>query len=235
VVGVDGWSRIINGHPAFDGMTFQTSEVVITPPGGKPCPEWMDCSLYRKDRAHPIVIREYLDEVYREPFQGQRDGRSYAVNGPWQSHTKRLLRHKATIQAARMAFGFVGIYDQDEAERILENQVTDMGEHRVITLREPSDQAKKVSQKLIQRAEKANGAWNAALDYASEHFEGADLAFVTTEIRTAVARWKAVQSPVLIEAPEESAAAIAFANARDLLASKPHKELNLSPRGIVCP
>jgi phage recombination protein Bet len=221
VVGVDGWSRIINGHPAFDGMTFQTSEVVITPPGGKPCPEWMDCALYRKDRAHPIVIREYLDEVYREPFQGQRDGRSYAVNGPWQSHTKRLLRHKATIQAARMAFGFVGIYDQDEAERILEGQAGDLGEPRVIPIQgEPSDQARKVTEKLIQRAEKANGAWNAALDYASEHFEGADLAFVTTEIRTAEARWKSVQTPDLIEAPEESAAAIAFANARDLLGIK---------------
>lgn len=119
-----------------------------------------------------------------------------------------------------MAFGFVGIYDQDEAERILENQVTDMGEHRVITLREPSDQAKKVSQKLIQRAEKANGAWNAALDYAGEHFEGADLAFVTTEIRTAEARWKAVHTPLLSETLEESAAAIAFANARDLLGIK---------------
>jgi len=29
-----------------------------------------------------------------------------------------MLRHKATIQAARYAFGFSGIVDQDEAERI---------------------------------------------------------------------------------------------------------------------
>ena len=221
VVGVDGWSRIINGHSAFDGMTFQSSDVVITPPGGKPCPEWMDCTLYRKDRAHPIVIREYLDEVYREPFQGNRDGRSYAVNGPWQSHTKRLLRHKATIQAARMAFGFVGIYDQDEAERILENQTGDLGEPRLISIHgDPSDQARKVSQKLIQRAEKANGAWNAALEYAGEHFEGSDLAFVTTEIRRAEAKWKEAAAPVLMEAIEASPASVAFASARDLLGTR---------------
>ena len=25
VVGIDGWSRILNGHPAFDGMTFDAS------------------------------------------------------------------------------------------------------------------------------------------------------------------------------------------------------------------
>jgi len=31
-----------------------------------------------------------------------------------------MLRHKAMIQCARIAFGFGGIYDQDEAERIQE-------------------------------------------------------------------------------------------------------------------
>jgi hypothetical protein len=31
---------------------------------------------------------------------------------------KRMLRHKALIQAARIAFGFSGIYDEDEATRI---------------------------------------------------------------------------------------------------------------------
>lgn len=29
-----------------------------------------------------------------------------------------MLRHKAMIQAARIAFGFVGIYDEDEGRRI---------------------------------------------------------------------------------------------------------------------
>jgi hypothetical protein len=43
---------------------------------------------------------------------------------PWQTHPKRMLRHKALIQCARLAFGFVGIYDQDEAERIVEKDVT---------------------------------------------------------------------------------------------------------------
>lgn len=217
VVGVDGWSRIINGHPAFDGMTFQASDVLVTPPGGKPCPEWMECVLYRKDRTHPIVIREYLDEVYREPFQGNRDGRSYAVNGPWQSHTKRLLRHKATIQAARMAFGFVGIYDLDEAERIIEGQAQDIGStSRVILGGEPSDQAKRMTPKLIERAEKA-GAWNAALEYAGEHFDGADLEFVKTEIQKAQALWHQSAETLL---PSKDTAAMALANAREFLGTR---------------
>lgn len=117
VVGVDGWARIINNHPQFDGMEFDFSKNLVQMPGAaSQAPEWIECRMYRKDRSRPIVVREYLDECYREPFKGQYG----AVNGPWQSHPKRFLRHKTLIQCARMAFGFGGIYDQDEAERIAE-------------------------------------------------------------------------------------------------------------------
>lgn len=120
VVGVDGWSRIINSHPQFDGMDFNQSDEMVTMDGAKPCPEWIECVMHRKDRAHPIVAREYLDECYRAPFEGNGKSGSYKVSGPWQTHTKRFLRHKTMIQCARIAFGFTGIYDQDEAERISE-------------------------------------------------------------------------------------------------------------------
>jgi len=189
VVGVDGWSRIINQHPDFDGMEFRAAEKLIELPAARPCPEWMECVLYRKDRKHPTAIREYLDEVYREPFTGtSKDGRSYTVNGPWQTHTKRFLRHKSMIQAARLVFGFVGIYDADEAERILDGQaeVLATGTMMVpVSGGEASEDAKRMAAKLIARADKAGGAWQAALDYAAEHFQGADLTFVNAEIRKA--------------------------------------------------
>lgn len=120
VVGVDGWSRIINEHPQFDGMDFRQSEEMVTMDGAKPCPEWIECVMHRKDRTHPIVAREYLDECYRPAFEGNGKNGPYKIAGPWQSHTKRFLRHKTMIQCARIAFGFAGIYDQDEAERIAE-------------------------------------------------------------------------------------------------------------------
>ena len=104
VVGVDGWSRIINSNPQFDGMDF-----VDGPLGKHSIPEWIECVIHRKDRSHPIRLREYFEEVYRDV-------------GPWKSHPRRMLRHKAMIQCARLAFGFVGIYDQDEGERIIEVQ-----------------------------------------------------------------------------------------------------------------
>lgn len=106
VVGVDGWSRIINSDPNFDGMDF-----VDGPLDGSQIPEWIECVMYRKDRSHPIKVREYFREVARPGV------------GPWKSHPCRMLRHKAMIQCARIAFGFVGIYDPDEAERIAETVV----------------------------------------------------------------------------------------------------------------
>lgn len=101
VVGVDGWSRIINSHPQFDGMDFEQDEERCT------------CIIYRKDRSHPIRVTEWMAECKREGV------------GPWKSHPRRMLRHKAMIQCARLAFGFVGIYEQDEAERIIEAQVAE--------------------------------------------------------------------------------------------------------------
>lgn len=117
VVGVDGWSRLMNSNPNFDGMEYVESEEFVTGDDHKPCPKWIECKVFRKDRSHPISARERFDECYRPPFT-TREGRK--VNGPWQSHTSRMLRHKAMIQAARQAFGFAGIYDPDEAERIID-------------------------------------------------------------------------------------------------------------------
>ena len=116
VVSVDGWSRIINEHPSFNGLEFNYADEFVTMPGGKPCPEWCEVVIHRKDRDRPTIVREYLDEVYQPP----RGNGGFA--GPWQTHTKRFLRHKALIQGARIAFGFAGIYDEDEAGRIVEAQ-----------------------------------------------------------------------------------------------------------------
>ena len=110
VVGVDGWSRIINSHHQFDGMEFEQDKDSCT------------CKIYRKDRTHPTVVTEFMDECKR------------GGAGPWQSHPRRMLRHKAMIQCARLAFGYSGIYDQDEAERIHESQVIEQPRAEVVKL-----------------------------------------------------------------------------------------------------
>ena len=98
VVSVDGWARIMNEHPEFDGVETSMNDA------NDAC----TCTIYRKDRTHPVVVTEYMAECKRNV-------------GPWTSHPLRMLRHKAVIQCARLAFGFSGIYDSDEAERIVEN------------------------------------------------------------------------------------------------------------------
>lgn len=93
VVGIDGWARIINDNPLTDGIQFEQDEESCT------------CKIYRKDRSHPTVVTEYLSECL-------------GTSEPWKKYPKRMLRHKALIQCARVAFGFSGIYDEDEARRI---------------------------------------------------------------------------------------------------------------------
>jgi phage recombination protein Bet len=97
VVGVDGWARIINERKELDGIDFNEADDGA----------WIECVIHRKDRQHPTKVREWMAECKRG-------------TQPWQSHPRRMLRHKALIQCARIAFGFGGIYDQDEAERIVE-------------------------------------------------------------------------------------------------------------------
>jgi phage recombination protein Bet len=184
VVSVDGWSRIINQHPDMDGLEFVYDGNWVTDlAGAKACPASIECVIYRKGRTHPVRIKEFLDEVYRQPFQGTKNNQSYSINGPWQSHTKRLLRHKALIQCSRIAFGFVGIYDQDEAERIIEGQSEALTPEAWVV----SDQAKRMAAKLVARAEKT-GTWQAALDYINQNFSGADHPYLTEAVKTAQAQ-----------------------------------------------
>lgn len=89
-MGLDGWCRIINAHPQFDGVKFLQDSESCT------------CVIYRKDRGRAIRVTEYMSECRREHLPS------------WQSHPKRMLRNRALVQCARLAFGLSGIYDQDE-------------------------------------------------------------------------------------------------------------------------
>lgn len=152
IVGVDGWSRIINEHPGFDGMTFEDVGEIKNLDGAKPCPAGIRCSIYRKDRSHPISVTEYLDETYRPPAM-TKNGK---VPGPWQTHTKRMLRHKAMIQCARLAFGYTGFYDPDEGKQIQEAQERDMSNAHVIPETQPAQQTPSAAS--VQPAQKATKA-----------------------------------------------------------------------------
>lgn len=101
IVSVDGWVNLVNSHGACDGFEFEMEHAA----DGKQLIS-CTCKMYRKDRSHPVSVTEYLSECIRD-------------TDPWKMR-HRMLRHKAMIQAARYAFGFSGIYDEDEGEKIAE-------------------------------------------------------------------------------------------------------------------
>ena len=97
VVGIDGFIKICNSHPQFDGMTHQ----FFHDDNGKLVS--VVCRVFRKDRSHPTEAEEFLDECYRK-------------TDPWTKAPHRMLKHRATIQAIRYAFGVSGIFEKDELE-----------------------------------------------------------------------------------------------------------------------
>lgn len=99
IVGVDGWTKLVNEQPTYDGVEFSYNDE------DKSC----TCSIYRTDRTRPTVITEYHDECV-------------ADTESWKKKPKRMLRHKSLIQCARIAFSFSGIYDPDEAAAYLQDE-----------------------------------------------------------------------------------------------------------------
>ena len=62
---IDGWLRLVNSNPDFDGCRITESEEEILIPGtSKPCVKWCQVELYRKSLKYPVIIREYFEEVF---------------------------------------------------------------------------------------------------------------------------------------------------------------------------
>jgi phage recombination protein Bet len=99
VISVDGWATLINRQASLNGIEFQENfdETSVL--------RSITCKIHRKDRALPTVVTEYRSECSRD-------------TDVWKTWPVRMLRHKAMIQCARIAFGLAGVMDEDEAERM---------------------------------------------------------------------------------------------------------------------
>lgn len=123
IVSIDGWLKIINQHRDFDGLEH---EDIIDQ--GKLIA--IKCRIYRKSTSRPVEVAEYMEECRQN-------------TSTWQKWPARMLRHKATIQAARYAFGLSGIIDPDEAERFDQQGVISTGEKDVTPTEYPEEQFNK--------------------------------------------------------------------------------------------
>lgn len=99
VISVDGWATLVNRQPNLNGIEFSENF------DEKGNIFSITCRIHRKDRALPTVITEYYSEC-----RGSTE--------TWAKWPIRMLRHKALIQCARIAFGLAGAMDEDEAERM---------------------------------------------------------------------------------------------------------------------
>lgn len=105
IVGLDGWAKTVNSNVDFDGCEF---EEVDTDDGHM----GVSCTMWLKSRRHPVKLTEWMDECKRN-------------TEPWNQMPRRMLRHKAFIQAGRIAFSLAGIYDEDEGRDIQMRELTD--------------------------------------------------------------------------------------------------------------
>lgn len=97
MIGIDGWLKIAHQHEDYAGMSWTEG---VEEDGDR----WCECTVFLKSTPeHPVTIREYLSECKQ--------------NTPvWAQRPKRMLRHRATIQAIRYALGISGVSDSDDYE-----------------------------------------------------------------------------------------------------------------------
>ena len=82
---IEGCAKLLNNNSQFNGLSFTQAETFIDG-----VPEWIECSIYRRDRIFPITVREHYLEVRGE-------------NAIWQKMPRRMLRHRALQQCVRLA------------------------------------------------------------------------------------------------------------------------------------
>lgn len=102
-IGIDGWIKIMNRQPDFDGVEFEDNF------DGKDLVS-VTTKIYIKGRRFPTCVTEYMDECFQ------------AKSPAWQKFKKRMLRNKSLGQCVRVAFGISEVIDSDEAERIKESE-----------------------------------------------------------------------------------------------------------------
>ena len=104
IVSLDGWARIVRSQPDFDGMSFRFSETSVSVPGyPAELPEFVECTMRLKGISSPVVIQEFMLECYQER------------SPVWKKWPRRMLRTRAFIQCARLAFSLTGLYDEGDA------------------------------------------------------------------------------------------------------------------------
>ena len=101
IVSVDGWNKMLIRHQDFDGIEFEFTD------DQQGNPHSCTATVFIKNRNHAVKVTEYFEECYRK-------------TDPWDNMPRRMLRNRTLCQASRMAFGFSGVYNDDEAHAVVD-------------------------------------------------------------------------------------------------------------------
>jgi phage recombination protein Bet len=91
----DGYLRVANEHPQFDGMETRVER------DEKNVPIKATCSVWRKDRSHAITCEAYYSE--------------YRKSGPvWSQYPSAMISKVAEVLALKRSFAINGVVTEEE-------------------------------------------------------------------------------------------------------------------------
>ena len=91
----DGYLRVANQHPQFDGMETRVER------DDKNIPIKAVCTVWRKDRGHPVIAEAYYNE-YRKP------------GNVWATYPSAMIAKVAEVLALKRSFAINGVVTEEE-------------------------------------------------------------------------------------------------------------------------
>jgi len=139
MAGRDGYLRVANENPMFDGMETKVER------DAQSKPVKATCSVWRKDRSHPITCEAYFNEYKK-------------AGNVWQTYPSAMISKVAEVLALKRSFSINGVVTEEEmgeqeptrAEKV--QAAKDVGAAKLATMQGEVHQAQFVEQPEMAEA-----------------------------------------------------------------------------------
>lgn len=101
MAGRDGYLRVANDHPQFDGIETRVERDEKTK-----TPIKAVCTVWRKDRAHPTICEAYYSEYYKPGYGGKPS--------IWDTYKSAMIGKVAEVLALKRSFSINGVVTEEE-------------------------------------------------------------------------------------------------------------------------
>lgn len=97
----DGYLRVANEHPMFDGIETRVERDEATK-----IPVKAVCSVWRKDRSRPTICEAYFNEYYKPGYGGKPS--------VWDTYKSAMIGKVAEVLALKRSFSINGVVTEEE-------------------------------------------------------------------------------------------------------------------------